>query len=272
MFQALVGIAMGGWIHFSSPWLFGNLPKGVSQVHRAVVDYTNSVDLMFGLLFLVSGLLVLFLQRIWVKGKNRALALLEQLDDRHTEHVRMLVIRRPGDEASGLLGGVYTLAWVLHRVVQVLLLIPAAVWAFYIVAMAGLLAVNTVWSVDPDTNPILKVIEFFEEDVPMPMLTALAVLLFGGSALTQGVAFGPEFMWLHPWIYCSVDPVPTGQHEIVNLRGTDGDQTTRLFHSIYSDPRVVDEVSTWIMAHWNPTGSRTREAFVEGEPSPSRVL
>src|SRR5829696_5422102 len=44
------------------------------------------------------------------------------------------------------------------------------------------LLVNTIVSINPDTNPIIKVIAMFEEDVPMSTLTALAVISFVGTA------------------------------------------------------------------------------------------
>ena len=241
MFQVLVPIAIGAWIHFAGSWLFGDLPQPVANVLMRLSDY----QYVFAGVFVFVAFLA---SRLWSRGKKQAWALYDRMDGRHAAQVPILVIRRPGDEASALLGGVYTLDWILHRVVQVLLWIPAIVYLSVFVALSGLLAADRVFvEINPDTNPLFQVITFFEEKAPMSTLTALAVIFFVCAALTQGLAFGPEYAWLHPWIYCSVDSVPTGRHEALIIHSQEHDRTAGLFHSgIYDDPRVLEAVSSCI--------------------------
>jgi hypothetical protein len=95
MFQALVPTAIMAWIHFSGSWLFGDLPPVVTDVLMCIYDYH----------YLLSGFFVLvafLIANLWRRGRNRALTLYKRMDGSPAAQVPILVIRRPGDEASAL--------------------------------------------------------------------------------------------------------------------------------------------------------------------------
>jgi hypothetical protein len=238
---------------------------------RALTD-TSALSFLFVWALFAAGIFALW-SRVYPRLHIRAMAMIERLSLPDSASMPLLVLRRPGDEASGVLATASFLAYVLERLWK---LVPWLVrWSDRRLGARLFRKSGAAW---PIFGGILLVLSFigshhfigsrYHEVVFWPLLGLLIfVVLVWASPVIGGVlalptiafsalllcAFGPELAWLSLFADVAIDSCPPGYCVTYQLapkeRAFNADQMElqEAHGSTHSDPDAVRVIADWLV-------------------------